>query len=78
MPGALREKPVEHPGPGPEGRGLPHQRAVAVEGLAEGGTERDGLALVPDARAQLVAGRHDLAALGREGVHGRAMAPRDA
>ena len=47
--GALGEKPLEYLGTGREGRGLPHQRAVAVDGLAEGGAERHGLALVPDA-----------------------------
>ena len=74
-PGALREKPLEHPRTGPERRGLPHQRAVTVEGLAEGGAERHRLALVPGAGAQLVPGRQNLCALGRERVHRRAMAP---
>ena len=73
--GAFREKPLEYPGTGREGRGLLHQRAVAVQGVAEDGAERHRLALVPDARAEVVPGGHDLAALGREGVDGSAVAP---
>ena len=61
-PGALGENPLEYPGAGREGRGLLHQRAVAVEGLAEGGAERDRLALVPDAGAEVVPGRQNLGA----------------
>ena len=73
--GALGEKPLEYPGTGPEGRGLLHQHAVAVQGLAEGRAERDGIALVPDTRAEVVPGGQNFGPLGREGVDGSAVAP---
>jgi len=48
---------------------------VPVESLAEGGAERNGIALVPDAGAEVASGSQHLRALGRERVHRRAVAP---
>ena len=48
---------------------------MPVEGLAERGAERDGVAVLAGAFAQLVPGGENLAAFRREGVHRRAMAP---
>ena len=48
---------------------------MPVEGLPESGARRHRLAVFPGLGAQLVPGRHHLAALDREGVHRPAMAP---
>ena len=73
--GALGQQALEDLRARLEGYRLLHQRAVALEGLAEGRAQRHRIALVTGPLTQLVPRLQDLGALGREGVHRRAMAP---
>ena len=73
--GALAEQTLVGPGPGAEGRGSLEQRRVPVECLPESRAQRHGAALGAGPFTKLAPGRQHLAALSRERIHGRAVAP---
>ena len=73
--GALAEQTLIGPGPCAEGRGSLEQRRVPVECLPESGAQRHGAALGASPFTKVAPGRQHLAALRRECVHGRAVAP---
>ena len=75
MPARSERSRLKVRGSAPERSGLLYQRAVAVEGLAEGGAERDRVPFLAGAGAELVPGCQHFLSLGRERIHHRAMAP---